>query len=358
MVKRYEQQGLSIVELMVALLLSSFLTMGMVYIFTGNSETFRLTEANARVQESGRMATQLLGRTIRNADFWGCAKPGGDGAKLRSMLYPQEDNDDSDLDIDALFEGVIGDNDVDGTSFPNVVAGTDTLELGGAANSLIDTNNHTPVNASSIFLGSDPTGVFEAGEILMISSCEAADMFQVTKLDTGGGGKLVANTGQGKWTPGNETSTQSDYPEGAKIIRPAKNAYYIRENSEGERSLVLNPMQMQDDGTVTPGNYAGAEELVRNVRDLQMEFGRDTTGDDKVDTWSEPYADADDTLAIRFSLLVRSSRNDVVEEPQTYCYPGWLDCANDTSADFTNAGDNHLYRVYTMTTSIRNRLGD
>lgn len=350
----YRQQGLSLVELMIALLLASFLTMGMVYIFSSNSDTFRMNEASARVQETGRTATQILSRAVRNAGYWGCMDPpedmtcpggGGTDQPFACLL-------NSSVGTDDMFSSLGGDNDVPASNSFEAVEGTDVIRFGGIqSGAALTSDQHTPVNSANIQVptSQNPTDVVKKGEILVISDCSGGEVFQVTdpKKD-----QIVFNTGSG--TPGNNSKTQSEYEEGTGIFKPSRNAYYIRENDDGVRSLVLDRMDMVAGGV---GTYPGAEELVSHVRDFQVELGRDTTGDQKVDTWSEP-GDADEAreaLAVRFSLLVRSPEDNVVEESQSYCYPGWLDCANNTGLR-TDAGDQHLYRVYTSTAAIRNRL--
>ncbi|MFO7787298.1 MAG: PilW family protein [Halospina sp.] len=354
MTERYgHQHGLSVVELMIALLLASFLTMGMVYIFTSNSDTFRLNEASARVQESGRMAVHIMARATRNAGYWGCIEPpedlecpaGGDGDQPFSCML-----NDNVEDTDSMFTTLGGDDDVaSGNSF-GAVEGTDIIRFGGVdGNSLMTATQRTPVNSATIFSGQDPTDQVDDGDILIISNCQAADVFQVSNTRNNG---FTVNIGTG--SPGNDRQNQSAYSQGAKFFRPSRTAYYIREDDNGRRSLVFESLDMQAGG----GGYTGEEELVSNVRAMQLEYGRDTTGDGKVDQWSAPgnASDAEEALAVRYSFLVRSGNEDVVEEPQSYCYPGWLDCG-DNSGLRTTADDRHLYRVYTSVSTLRNRIG-
>lgn len=63
------QRGFSLVELMVALLISLFMLIGVVQIFTGSHRSFKLHEGLSRVQENGRFAIEVLGRQIRMAGF-------------------------------------------------------------------------------------------------------------------------------------------------------------------------------------------------------------------------------------------------------------------------------------------------
>ena len=345
---RARQNGLSIVELMVALLLASILTLGLVYVFVTNSDTFRLNQAQARVQEAGRTASDILSRAVRNADHWGCSSPGGGGGgRLTSLL-----NDDSGFDSSSFFSGLAGESDVGEGSEFDAVSGSDVVIFGGLeSNASLRVDQRIPVNAARLFM-EDPTDLFEVGDIIVVSDCKGAEMMQATNVNEQG---IVANTGARD--PGNRTKNQSEYQPGATAARPGRSSFYVREGDDGDRALVYNPMRV-DDRDDNEGEWAGFVELVSNVWDLRVEFGRDTSGNSRVDTWSAPgpQSEADEAIAVRFSILVRSPQEEVVEEPVSYCFPGWLDCENDNTLR-TQAADERLYRVYTSTATLRNRMG-
>lgn len=69
---RSHQAGLSLIELMVAILISSLLLLGVVQMFTNTSATDRTNTELARVQESGRIAMELISREVRRAGYQGC----------------------------------------------------------------------------------------------------------------------------------------------------------------------------------------------------------------------------------------------------------------------------------------------
>lgn len=66
---RRTQTGLSLIELMIAALLSLILIGGVIQIFSSTSSTFRFTENTARAQENGRFATDILARYIRMGGY-------------------------------------------------------------------------------------------------------------------------------------------------------------------------------------------------------------------------------------------------------------------------------------------------
>ena len=69
---RPNQQGLSMVELMVAMTLGLFLTYGVIQAFLSGKQAYTTQAALARVQENARIAQELIGADIRNAGDYGC----------------------------------------------------------------------------------------------------------------------------------------------------------------------------------------------------------------------------------------------------------------------------------------------
>ena len=67
------QGGFTLVELMVAMLISLLLMGGVIQVFSSSSKSYRNHEGLSRIQENGRFAMEFLTREIRMADFWGCA---------------------------------------------------------------------------------------------------------------------------------------------------------------------------------------------------------------------------------------------------------------------------------------------
>jgi len=66
------QTGLSLVELMVALLISTILLLGVLELFGSSSQTQRSANAVARLQENGRLVMDLIAREARRDAFNGC----------------------------------------------------------------------------------------------------------------------------------------------------------------------------------------------------------------------------------------------------------------------------------------------
>ena len=60
-----KQKGISLVEILVALVISLFLLGGIVQVYLGNKTTFKFTNALAEIQENGRFALDWMSQDLR-----------------------------------------------------------------------------------------------------------------------------------------------------------------------------------------------------------------------------------------------------------------------------------------------------
>lgn len=341
------QRGLSLVELMVAMTLGLILLAGLSQIFVSNKQAFVLSQAQAAVQESGREAAILLGRDIRNADYWGCLTR---NSTIASNLNASPA--DSLLNFDQGLHIV---EDTDGQNL--IIDGSHVITVRGIDPSAAMTVAKMPAaNAAALHL-SDASAI-QPGDVLLVSDCESANLFQATNVNTN---VVVHNTGN-QFAPGNAIKLMPrKYSDNARVLRPSVLRYSVRMEPDGERSLVLERPRLQgNSGDAATG--VQTVEMVRGVRDIRTLIGVDNDGDGAIDAWQDPPAanatDAADildrTLAVRISVLARSADDRVVDDPVTVCFPGWLDC--DSAANgLVTAQDRALYRVYTFVASLRNR---
>ena len=66
---RFQQAGLSLVELMISMVLGLIIVAAVFNIYTGNSRTARFTEGLQIMQENGRYGVSVLQRGLRLAGF-------------------------------------------------------------------------------------------------------------------------------------------------------------------------------------------------------------------------------------------------------------------------------------------------
>ncbi len=72
MKNNHSQTGISLIEIMIALLIGAFLIGGVLQIFIGSKQTYRMQENLSRLQENGRFAMDFLAKDIRMAGYRAC----------------------------------------------------------------------------------------------------------------------------------------------------------------------------------------------------------------------------------------------------------------------------------------------
>jgi len=89
------QRGVSLIELMIAVALASFLLVGLVQIFSASRLAYQTSTQLSRVQEGSRFATEFLQRDLRMAGHMGCL-----GDRVRRSASA---NDPATPILDSLF---------------------------------------------------------------------------------------------------------------------------------------------------------------------------------------------------------------------------------------------------------------
>jgi len=340
-----KQSGLSLVELMIALLLGSILTVALVQIFTSNSQSFRSNQSMARSLETGRIAVDILSRAIRNAGFFGCYPIN----TLNNNLDASDGNFDAVLHQYATFGVSAEASERPATAVPNTgffnVTGVrrpgDIIRL-----------DADMTDASSIDLNA--AGSLSAGDVIFISNCEMGDLFQISSLTVSGANvSITADSDAGSdGNPGNDLSgnapagcgsqcLSATYRRGTELFQAYSEGYFIGNATGGGSSL----FKREQDGST--------EELVIGVEDMDIRFGEGNAANG-VQNWLDAasVSNWNSIIAVEVSLLVASPDDNLLDSPQEYCFPGWLDCVSAVTP--TTAADRRMYRVYNFTSALRN----
>lgn len=301
------QRGLSMVELMIALVLGTLLTLGIVQLFASNSQTYRLNEASARVQESGRMGLDILSREIRNAGYYGCAPVNNDQPTVDS------DGENGALRIHGAIPNNLRVASANGSEL--------TLEFAGS-------DDDDAVDA-------ELDRLVDGGGRILVTDC--MDQYDVVDL---------SSSPRPTTTSINLVSAPGfDVEPGARLYRMYTNEYTVEPDDAGESTLMRN-----------------GSALVSGIVDMRTQFAFRTGGSPD---WRDDASEGDgpNIRGVRVSLLVRSDAQNVVETPQTVSYPGppWSrdgegELSWDASSDVADPFQRNLYRSYTGTAAIRNRL--
>jgi type IV pilus assembly protein PilW len=324
------QSGVALVELLIAMMLGLVLVGGIMQMFSSSRQTHRVHEATARMQESGRMALEIIARDVRMADFWGCA------SDVANVVNNLDSAGAGYVDYQA---GGVGGTDGGGGA-------PDTLTLrGGFAVGLDIEPPYGPQASANLKVpaGND----LEQGDIMFVADCAGADIFQITNANPDSG-TIVHNTGN-VVLPGNSNVTNPTCPGGnahclskiygadASIFNVQQIAYSIATGSEGEPALFRN-----------------GDEFLDGVEDLQILYGEDTDAPETLNAGIANYyvsanqvIDMNNVVSIRFAVVTRSQSDNLTGGAyQTY----------DLLGQAVTALDQRIRQTYMSTVTVRNRL--
>lgn len=286
--------GFTIVELMVAITIGLIVLAAVSTVFVSSKANYITQESMARIQESARIAMHLMSRDIRMAGYFGCMD---DIENINSVL---QGGGGFPFDFEVAVEGTEAEtgrwypsNTL--TTFPasgspvvskagncpNYVGGkctgTDAISIRRAdPDGSVALTTAMPNTAAALFV--TPGSGLQIGDVILVSDCGSADLFQITNVQAGSGanaGKeaIVHNGGNagGTISPGNTTPaplSRTYAPPGAKIMKFVQRLYYIGTGASGQPALFRQNL----DGS-------NREELVEGLEDMQVSFGTATTSD-------------------------------------------------------------------------------
>lgn len=357
------QAGISLVELLVAMAIGLILLAGMYQVFISSTTTYNYNDRLSRLQENGRFAIHVLGNELRGAGYLGCLQ---DVTEFKSVLGTWTPLGEFRTDLANSIQGYeatgsTGWVDSSGTLSKNAletrtgivdpVWGSDVLVTRGVDQDAVIPLLQSMGNASVILdVPGGLSGILqeEGGEILLISDCQGATLFQSTQYIPASG-KLQHNPGASH-SPGNvnndggQNSLGHAYVAGAEIFLPRTTVYYIRQNA-AEPPVPCLYRKVNGDA---------AEEVVEGVENMQVRYGVDTDGDRAVNTYvaAEAVSDWTQVLSVRIGLLIRTAEEVLRREIDAAKY----DVDGDGVAEFGPVNDRRKRLVVSGTIGLRNRL--
>jgi len=334
------QLGMSLVELMVALVISLFLLAGIVQVYLANRTSYTFSESISRIQENGRFALDIVTQDLRMAGFFGCAifDP-TDTTSLVNNLNPAGAGYDPAIH-DFFGQGLLAGTENDGLN------GSDSITLRGAKPAQV--NVYPPYNVStSAMIHVTTNDSIQPDDIVMVTNCRGGDIFQVTNKTNSTKSSqqaIVHNTGvgsPGNYNPdsckgGNAHCLSQTYGSDASMFELQAVTYSIAVGASGEPALWRS-----ENGTNV--------ELIDGIEQMQILYGVDTDNDDFANQYvvSTAVPDMLTVMSVQLMLLVRSDSDGVTEDAQVYNYNG----VN------TIAADQRLRQVFSTTIALRNRTG-
>jgi type IV pilus assembly protein PilW len=350
---RSNQSGMTLVEILVALVISLVLIGGVIQIFVGNKLTYRVQDNLSRIQENGRYAIELLNQDIRMANYRGCA--GSKASTARNFL-----NNSSSINWDLLSANPVQGFHNPSSGWPaaltttgltssDVIAGTDVITVRGP-----DTTNSGFVvsqasNVAALQVSQPAALNLQPNDIVMVADCSDIVVFQITNSGTITGDPASIEHAATGSSPGNSSNDLHKIFTGAEVTRLSAKTYYIGTGASGQPALYRR----------TPIN--GSQELIEGVENMQVVFGVDDAGicgtGSSNDGAIDCYRRADQITAaawpnvrsIQIRLLLRSLENNLTPVSQPIDYNG-------ATVNSGTGADRRLRQVFTSTIGLRNQL--
>lgn len=326
---RSQQEGLTLVELMISLLLGVILSTGIVGVYLESKRNYAVEEEMARMQENGRFSINLLKRELNMAGLFG-------GSLEADEITAQAVSTDcagSNWALDAS-EAIEFTNNHNSSASPTTINGT-TLTC-------IDGNDIQPQTGVITIKRTSGEPAVKMGrgvwETNYTSSSDQKWFLQIT------------NFGDGKnWSKLPTTTLDSLDPNDPDVIEAYWLAYtkvfYVRKFSEsasdGIPTLCVETLE---------GDDMVQRCLVEGIEELQIEFGIDSDSDGVVERYTSAPSSAQMSNAViaRVYLLVRS-----IDEMHDYTNTKTYQLGQRTIAA---KNDGYLRRVFTTTVQVRNAI--
>lgn len=292
-------KGFSLVELMISITLGLLIVAATLSIFASNKQAYRTTENLGRVQESARIAFELIGNDVREAGGTQCANtagPGRSGIDVVSVLTPSAPMASGDFWSDWA-NSVRG---IDNTG-PN---NSDTLQLKSGGEDMFHVNSHDSA-AATVNINTSQNHDLLAGDIVMLCDYRQGAIFQVAAVagddvtHTAGGLNTIANLGIG--------GVAYTFNEHATISRVNATEWFVAANGRGGNSLFRSTLRNVGGNPEMSGITAPpGEEIAEGVNNMQVSFLLPGNAD-FVTSAAVPLARWEEVLAVRIAITFESA---------------------------------------------------
>ena len=325
-----QQRGVGLIELMVAMLIGLFLILGAVTVFNQSRNTYRVSEGVARLQETARLAMDVIESDIRMANYWGMNNRADYIVNRAAPSQPPPAEFTAQQQTNVSLCGSAG---------SNWVINLDEY-LGGSNNSY-----GLQCAASNYRAGSDVVFIRRANETRPLALDPNRVYLQTSRIQ---GSLFVPNCVSN--LPTDQACIPAAYlPPASESHELEARAYYVSSQSTLRNDVPsLRRKRFANVNTAIPANAVIDEEIVSGVEDLQVRLGVDTNGDSNIDQYVNPGGVPGNAAVVSATvwLRVRAEDQDFGHRDQTaYQYA-------DIAAWTPN--DNYRRIVISKTIHIRN----
>ena len=304
--------GVSLIELMIALVLGLLVVGAAIGIFMSNRQVFRSADNLSFVQENGRVAFELLARELRQTASSPCSAKVPIVNVLASTSAWGTDWGDGIRGYDGQAGQALPTVTI-GTAERNRVAGTDAVELRSGSSGDVTVTDHKP-NSAQFKVNTTAHGLVD-GDIVMVCDFVQAAIFQITNANSSSV-TIVHNEGVGVATPGNCTKSLKhprqacntnagiqyySYGPNSVIAKLKATAWYVGVSSSDPARRSLYQVMLTRSGA-SPASTV--QEVAEGVQDMQLQYlsngSTDYQNANAVTNWAQ-------VTAVRVVLTLQSN---------------------------------------------------
>lgn len=309
-----QMQGVSLIELMIALVLGLLVVSAAIGIFISNRQVFRAADNLSYVQENARVAYEIMARELRQAGGNPCSR----NIPMVNVL-----NNTSAWGA-AWGDGVRGYDGTNGAAFPLAVAGaalrdrvpgTDAIELRSGGSGEVSVEDHKPQSAQ--FKVNTLNHGLVDGDLVMVCDFVQASIFQITNASSSNvtivhqegntvqPGNCTKALGYPMGTPCNMPQNDNNYAYGPNsiIAKLKATAWYVGVSSNDPQRRSLYQVQMTSGAA---GLGRSSQEIAEGVVDMQLQYlaagGSEYVDANQITDWSQ-------VSAVRVVLTVEGTEN-------------------------------------------------
>ncbi len=339
--RRSQQSGFTLIELMVGLLIGLIITAGVINVFISIKQAYWFTDAESDINERGWFVVDRINAQLRRSGYANCF-----GDLTQNVDNALNDQSNLRWDISVSIRGYNNVASFNSHGITNVVDGTDLLFVKGLSDETITVVSST-FSKVKISLADN---AYSAGDLLIVTDCEDASLFQMSGTQASGATEIYLLHTAGGMTPGNSSSLLvKDFEDGSTLGQLDSVAYYLGTGVNGRSALF--------EASINTSGGWDLEELIPNVVNLQMEYGIDADGDSMTDSYVDASSVVDwgAVMSVRYVLLLESMEDNVLQNQESYSF---------SASRFTftkdgtpgNGADKRLRRVSSGFVSLRNRV--
>ncbi|WAH66060.1 PilW family protein [Xanthomonas hortorum] len=301
--RRSGMHGVTLIELMIALILGLLVVGAAIGIFLSNRRTYSATEGLGRVQENVRTAFELMARDVREASGNPCLN----NVPIANVVNNKASN--WYTNIDNWSSGIVG---VDGafssgspsigTSVGSRVAGTDALQILGAGYEVATVASDNTAAATLTLNTTTTAAGISVGDIVVACNARQSAIFQVSSVAGSNVMHAVSGVSPGNCSTGLAmpvcAGSQFAFVAAGSVVANLHAArWFIGTNARGTRSLYQSQM-IYSGGGLAQRN----DEVLEGVNNLQLQYlikGQTSYVDaNAVSDWSTVTA-----ISIRLEML-------------------------------------------------------